>query len=160
MKKLNKKGFTLVELLAVIAILAILIVIMVPGVMSLFNKGKKNTFLTEAQSVYKVAEETYLLEVPTSAKTFCNIIDTKHASDSTSIGSGNAEKLSLGGIDTMVSYKVEINANGDVTSFVVTDGTYSISLPDTPGSTVKISDIKVESLKEGDQVDKITCPES
>ena len=37
----NKKGFTLVELLAVIAILAILVIIALPNVMGMFNEAKK-----------------------------------------------------------------------------------------------------------------------
>ncbi len=37
-----KKGFTLVELLAVIAILAILVIIALPNVMGMFNTAKQN----------------------------------------------------------------------------------------------------------------------
>ena len=37
---MNKKGFTLVELLAVLVILAILMVLIVPNVMESFNSGK------------------------------------------------------------------------------------------------------------------------
>ena len=44
MKKLNKKGFTLVELLAVIAILALLVIVAMPNVLEMFNacKGRIN----------------------------------------------------------------------------------------------------------------------
>ena len=44
---MKKKGFTLVELLAVIAILAILVIIALPNVMGMFNQAKKNSFSTE-----------------------------------------------------------------------------------------------------------------
>ena len=44
---MNKKGFTLVELLAVVAILAILILVALPNVLSMFNKAKKSAFETE-----------------------------------------------------------------------------------------------------------------
>ncbi len=53
---MNKKGFTLVELLAVIAILAILVIMAMPNVLEMFNNSKKNTFLTEAKMVFKQAE--------------------------------------------------------------------------------------------------------
>ena len=43
---MNKKGFTLVELLAVIAILALIVIIALPNVFSMFNEAKKDTFLT------------------------------------------------------------------------------------------------------------------
>ena len=43
MKKLNKKGFTLVEMLVVIAIIAILVAVIVPTVSSSTNKAKAAT---------------------------------------------------------------------------------------------------------------------
>ncbi|NLC97314.1 MAG: prepilin-type N-terminal cleavage/methylation domain-containing protein, partial [Erysipelotrichaceae bacterium] len=45
-----KKGFTLVELLAVIAILAILIIIALPNVLEMFNNAKKDVFVTEVKT--------------------------------------------------------------------------------------------------------------
>lgn len=54
-----KKGFTLVELLAVIAILAILVLIAVPNVVSLLNQSKINSFLMETKSLVKIAQEKY-----------------------------------------------------------------------------------------------------
>ena len=50
---MKNKGFTLVELLAVIAILAILVIIALPNVLKMFNQAKKDTFLTEAKTIYK-----------------------------------------------------------------------------------------------------------
>ena len=60
MKK--KNGFTLVELLAVIAILAILVIIALPNVIKLFEKAKKNAFLTEVKTIYKESAKKYLNE--------------------------------------------------------------------------------------------------
>ena len=57
---MNKKGFTLVELLAVIAILALLVIIALPNVLSMFNKAKKDTFLTEAKSIFKESASKYI----------------------------------------------------------------------------------------------------
>ena len=51
MKKMNKKGFTLVELLAVIAILAILILLVTPNILKMFNEGKESIFVQQAQRV-------------------------------------------------------------------------------------------------------------
>jgi type IV pilus assembly protein PilA len=58
----NKKGFTLVELLAVIAILAILVLISMPSIMSMYNKAKKDTFLNEVRNLLTGAESTFLSE--------------------------------------------------------------------------------------------------
>ena len=49
MKK--KKGFTLVELLAVIAILAILVIIALPNVINMYTKAQKEAFLTETKKI-------------------------------------------------------------------------------------------------------------
>ena len=65
---MNKKGFTLVELLAVIAILAILVIIALPNVMGMFNESKKNSFTTELKEIYKVAQQTWMMDSMTETK--------------------------------------------------------------------------------------------
>ena len=57
---MKKKGFTLVELLAVIAILAILVIIALPNVLSMFNGAKRDLFLTEAKNLYKESANKYI----------------------------------------------------------------------------------------------------
>lgn len=59
MKKLNKKGFTLVELLAVIVVLAVIMLLAVNAVIPQMNKARKNAFVTEAQSVIDAASTYY-----------------------------------------------------------------------------------------------------
>lgn len=53
---MNKKGFTLVELLAVIALVAILSGIAVTNVVSSINNSKKNAFLLDAKRMVSKAE--------------------------------------------------------------------------------------------------------
>jgi len=55
----NKKGFTLVELLAVIVVLAIIMIIAVPAVMNAMNDARKNSFKIYAQKVLNTAETNY-----------------------------------------------------------------------------------------------------
>ena len=57
MKENKKKGFTLVELLAVIVILAIILVIAVPKVMSIIKDAKKGTLETTAKMIASAAEK-------------------------------------------------------------------------------------------------------
>ena len=49
MKKINKKGFTLVELLAVIVILGVLLLIAVPSVNNIINNSRKKAFLSQVK---------------------------------------------------------------------------------------------------------------
>ena len=55
--KNNKKGFTLVELLAVIVILAVVILIAVTAVLPRMEKARKNSFVDEALAYIKAAQE-------------------------------------------------------------------------------------------------------
>lgn len=59
MKKLNKNGFTLVELLAVIVVLAVIMLLAVNAVIPQMNKARKNAFKTEIQSYFTGAETWY-----------------------------------------------------------------------------------------------------
>ena len=71
---MKKKGFTLVELLAVIAILAILVIVAMPNVLGMFNQAKSKTFVTEVQTYMDAAKTEFISASLTStgARTFTN----------------------------------------------------------------------------------------
>jgi len=58
--KNNKKGFTLVELLAVIVILAVIILIAVTAIIPQMNKARKNAFIDEVAVYAQAAEKAYV----------------------------------------------------------------------------------------------------
>lgn len=58
----NKKGFTLVELLAVIVVLAIIMIIAIPAVVESMNNAKKGSFKIYAQKALGNAESTFQSE--------------------------------------------------------------------------------------------------
>lgn len=59
MKKLNKKGFTLVELLAVIVVLAFVMVLAAPSVLSSMNSARQSSFMLYAEKMLNSAQSKY-----------------------------------------------------------------------------------------------------
>lgn len=122
MKK--KKGFTLIELLAVIAIMAILVIIAVPTVLELFKEAKINTFKTQAQQIFKAAEQQYMSDSITGTA------PTGYCQD----GDETTGTLDLSG-SSLVQY--EIVFQGDtIIDFSIKDGNYSLEITSPTGVTI------------------------
>ncbi len=113
---MKKKGFTLVELLAVIAILAILVIIALPNVMGMFNTAKESSFTTELKQIYKVAQQQWMSDsmFTTGEKVY------------TRCNGCNGEELNLSG-RTELEYYIKIDQSGKVVEFYATDGTYQFA---------------------------------
>lgn len=121
---MNKKGFTLVELLAVIAILAILVIIALPNVLNLFNDAKKNSFQTEVQTIYNTAQQEFLLGGGKAVEYYRNNGAACAAEDTT------FKTLSLKGTST-VDYYIKIDANGNITDYYVADDAFAFTYTKT-----------------------------
>ena len=119
---MKKKGFTLVELLAVIAILAILVIIALPNVMGMFNTAKKNSFTTEIKEVYKQAQQQWISDsmMSTSEITYYR---TYNGTVNESEGSSTGKGIDLTG-RTQLDYLITINKAGKITKYYATDGSY------------------------------------
>ena len=127
---MKNKGFTLVELLAVIAILAILVIIALPNVLKMFNDSKKNSFLTEAKTVYSEVSKKYISE-------------SMNGNKLTYVSSEDDTKLDMTG--KKLQYCVLLNADGSVKSMKVSNGEWIVELP----GNKKITDLKSTDLKNG-----------
>lgn len=55
-KKINNKGFTLVELLATISILAIIMLIAIPNVVGVVQKSRNKTYVEDAKKMISLAK--------------------------------------------------------------------------------------------------------
>ena len=107
---MKKKGFTLVELLAVIAILAILVIIALPNVINMFNNAKKSSFLTEAKSVFSESNKKFLSDSISSSSS--NGIYCRSKTDS-------INPLDLSG--RKINYYIKTDSSGNVNAVVVWD---------------------------------------
>lgn len=83
MKKLNKKGFTLVELLAVIVVLAIIMVLTVPSVLSSMNSARQSSFLLYAGKMIEAAQSKYQSESLLTTPSTCYDLTTLSGNGST-----------------------------------------------------------------------------
>ena len=138
---MKNKGFTLVELLAVIAILAILVIIAIPNVLKMFNDSKKNSFLTEAKTIYSEVSKKYISESMKGNKL-------------TYISSEDDTKLEMTGRD--LQYCVLLNTDGSVKSMKVSNGEWIAELP----SGKKITDLNASNVTEGNLDDDESCPKT
>lgn len=74
--RMNKKGFTLVEVLAVITILGIILVIAVPKINNYIDSNKKNTFIVNARNIIRQIEYDNI-DFKTFSKIPLNDLDLK-----------------------------------------------------------------------------------
>ena len=128
----RKNAFTLVELLAVIAILAILIIIALPNILRMFNNAKKNSFVTEARSIFKTAEQNY---ISSNGENYCYSDDYEECPALDMSGRNN------------IHYIVSFDENGNIVEFGAADDNFYLYIP--YGNVISIEDITVEILQEG-----------
>ncbi len=120
----NRKGFTLVELLAVIAILAILVLIALPNILNLYRNARENTFVEETQNIIRTAQQQYIQDSINNKSVTC--YDSK--TNSLDLDSKSSLK-----------YKVELSQNGKIISIQIMDNNYQIIK--TNASDIKRDDI-------------------
>ncbi len=70
MKRLNKKGFTLVELLSVIVILSVVVLIATNAVVPMMGQAKKQVLATEANKFMGAAKSLYVKDGAAGTKCY------------------------------------------------------------------------------------------
>jgi len=107
MKKNNKKGFTLAELLIVIAIIAVLVAIAIPVFTGAMAKAEEAVDQANTRAIKAMATVKYLENNTYTGETFYVTADGD---------------ISTSDADAKYAYDVSVDSSGNVT---ITDGTIS-----------------------------------
>ena len=125
MKKMNKKGFTLIEMLVVIAIIAVLVSIVVPAVSNSTTKAKASTDAANLRSIKAEAQIAVLNAGYTATADDTNLlttdIDAATTGDQFALSSASSSITSKSVTDAL---KVTMDKDGTITC---TFGDYTIA---------------------------------
>ena len=129
---MKKKGFTLVELIAVIALLSIIMLLIVPNVANYLNSSKKTLFYDNVVNMFKSATTTFMYQDDPTNTTFSN----------------NGVKLDVD-VESEYVYTIKVNNYGEVISIDVNNGVYSYNKSSSDiNEGLNKSDIKLDDVKD------------
>ena len=156
MKKLNKKGFTIVELVIVIAVIAILAAVMIPTFGGIIDKANESAALQEADAAY--TEDLILLDGQASnynteaykAYTYTKAAGTYDAEKTYftyDSATGKYKEVATADekADDFDKYYVQSDAKSSITKGIFTeqaDGTYTYEVNVGDGYTATYADSK------------------
>ncbi len=145
---MKKKGFTLVELLAVIAILAILVIVAMPNVLGMFNQAKANTFVTEVQKYMDTAKTSFMTEAMSAGGKEVVFASNKYkTSDTKPAGS---KELAMDG--SAKNYVIWFNRNGEFERVIIYDANFcydSLNHGRTTDTNGKLAGAKLAATPDG-----------
>lgn len=150
MKKNNKKGFTLVELLAVIVILAVVVLIAMTAVVPQMNKARVEAFVTEANKFLQGATNYY---TDCQLKNDCGTADANGSKMDSSGGCVAIQTLIDNGYidkkDANNDYKgkidITINNNAAAYSITLSNGSFYTSKKNANPAIYSLKDSELES---------------
>ncbi len=152
---MKKKGFTLVELLAVIAILAILVIMALPAVLRMYRQSRINNFQNEVRSAYRTAQNQFISESMNMTAGQNVIYTNGKDGENEKCGVATNKSLEITG-NSKFQYYIEMNVNGQVKKVRATNGNFSfvreVAVNDDT-KTINVEDIVIEDVTKDDNLD-------
>ncbi len=152
----KKKGFTLIELMAVIAIIAILAAVLVPTVSGYINRSKKTAVITQVRNVitavqtYNATADKPIVTTEDSATATTTNVNKTVTEIQALVGEDLVDDDSVTKLDNM-NYDVMVLINEDSDAIkaieVKSDGVFKSYTYDKNGTTVTVD-------KNGAQINK------
>jgi type IV pilus assembly protein PilA len=138
---MNKKGLTLIEILAVIVIIGILAIIVIPAVINIFNDSSAETFVVDIKSRFKTIDLNVMKQ---SIKENDGTVFYRLE--------GDEDKVPLTG--KKIYYYVKINNSNKVVEMLVWDGNNVLKKKDSNG--ILISALSTDDLVDDIDTDGLT----
>lgn len=127
MKRLNKKGFTMAELLIVVAIIAVLVAIAIPVFTSSLKKSQARTDEANARSLYANLQADYLSADNAASYTAASFESSYTSTATTVTGASGTLTLSSGETvklqNSASSITIQLTSNGWKVTYECTDPT-------------------------------------
>ena len=130
---MNKKGMTLIELLAVVGILSIMILLVLPNALNAYRKAKRNNFATDSQTIFKTA----VSQVQADHLRRNGYVIYCRVNGEVCQGSDRFETLELTG-STDMDYFIVVDKDNVVEYFTVANGEFQYA----GGSVYKVSHVQ------------------
>ena len=139
---MNKKGMTLIELLAVVGILSMLVLIVLPNALNAYKNSKRKNFLTDVQTVYKTAVSQCKIDNygSRSNSVYCRIDGETP---------GHFLTLDLTGSSKM-DYIIEVSSSGEVIEYAATDGEFQYYYTNPLLDISEITEDNIDTISEID----------
>lgn len=124
MKKLNKKGFTLIEIIVVVVVLAVLMAVAVPSVLKYVNEADNAKYMAQGRSVMNIAQTEVV-----KAYVGDNKITTDELTSIVNAIKGQSNKDGMGEIkaDSTVTIYTKATVSEDNGTIVIAEGAQALT---------------------------------